>query len=287
MGEGWYRSVNALGRTVLGLLGTSVRVRGEEHVPRAGPVVLASVHVSFLDFMLIEKAALERDRLVRFLCRHDVWRAPLVGPVVGRAMDGMRHVPVDRAAPAAAYLAARRLLREGEADCHYPEAGNSHSLTVRALMPGAAALAAETGAPLVPLVVWGGQRVLPLGRDGRRPRPDLRRGSLVDVRFGEPLSISPGDRPATVTERLGHVLTDMLEAVQRLPGHRPAEGQWAPWYPAHLGGHAPDRRAALLLDDVPRPALAPTWGPEPTHYGEHHGDTAEASARGRLRRHPA
>jgi 1-acyl-sn-glycerol-3-phosphate acyltransferase len=283
MGEGWYRSVNVLGRAALSLLGTTVRVRGEEHLPRSGPVVLASVHVSFLDFVLIEKAAVERDRLVRFLCRHDVWRAPLVG----RAMDAMRHVPVDRAAPAAAYLTARRLLREGEAVCVFPEAGISHSLTVRALMPGAAALAAETGAPLVPVVVWGGQRVLPLGRDGRRPRPDLRRGSLVDVRFGEPLLEAAGADPRAVTDRLGHVLTEMLEAVQRLPGHRPAEGQWAPWYPAHLGGHAPNRRAALLLDDVPRSALAPSWGPSSTHYGEHHGDTAEAPTGGRLRRHPA
>jgi len=283
MGEGWYRSANAVGRAVLGLLDTTVRVRGEEHVPRSGPVLLASVHVSFLDFVLVEKAALERDRLVRFLCRHDVWSAPLVG----RVMDAMRHVPVDRAAPAAAYLGARRLLREGEAVCLFPEAGISHSLTVRPLMRGAAALAAETGAPLVPVVVWGGQRVLPLGRGGRRPRPDLRRGSLVDVRFGEPLAVAPGDGPTVVTERLGHVLTQMLESVQRLPGHRPAEGEWAPWYPAHLGGHAPDRRAALLLDDVPRSALMPSWGPPGTHYGEHHGDTAAAPAGGRVRRHPA
>lgn len=283
MNEGWYRSVNVLGRSVLRLLGITVRVRGEEHLPPAGPVVLASVHVSFLDFVLIEKAALERDRLVRFLCRHDVWSVP----PVARAMDGMRHVPVDRAAPAAAYLTARRLLREGEAVCVFPEAGISHSLTVRPLMRGAAALAAETGAPLVPVVVWGGQRVLPLGRDGRRPRPDLRRGSLVDVRLGAPLPARPGEGITEVTERLGHVLTAMLEEVQRLPGHRPAEGEWAPWYPAHLGGNAPDREAARLLDDVPRSALWPSWGPQTTHYGEHHGDTAEAPARGRLRRHPA
>ena len=142
----------------------------------------------------------------------------------------------------------------------------------------------------MPVVVWGGQRLLPLGRDGRRPRPDLRRGSLVDVRFGAPLRVSDGaDRAALteVTARLGHVLTEMLETVQRLPGHRPAQDEPAPWYPAHLGGDAPDRRAALLLDDVPRAALAPTWGPSPTHYGEQHGDPAEASARGRVRRHPA
>jgi hypothetical protein len=41
----------------------------------------------------------------------------------------------------------------------------------------------------------------------------------------------------------------------------PAPGEQAPWYPAHLGGHAPDRVEALALDDVPRSAVPPSWGP--------------------------
>ena len=257
MSEGWYRLATGLGRVVLRLLGITVRWRGEEHVPRTGPVVLACVHGSFLDFLLVERAALARGRLVRFLCRHDVWRAP----VVGTAMDRMRHVPVDRAAPAAAYLRARRLLEQGEAVCVFPEAGISPSFTVRAPMRGAAALARETGAPLVPVVVWGGQRVLTVGRDGRRPRLDLRGSHLVDVRFGSPSTVPEGADLVAATEALGRTLTTMLESVQRLPVHRPRDGEHAPWYPAHLGGHAPDRWTADVLDDVPRSAVRPTWGP--------------------------
>lgn len=259
MSEAWYRLTIGLGRAFLRLLGLRVRWQGEEHLPATGPVVLACVHVSFLDFLLVGKAALVRGRFVRFLCRHDVWKAPLVG----RVMDGMRHVPVDRQAPAAAYLRARHLLEQGEAVCVFPEAGISHSFTVRALMRGAAALARETGAPLVPVVVWGGQRVLTVGRGGRRPRPDLRRGRTVDVWFGPATTVPPGDDLVAATQALGHALTGMLEDVQRLPVHRPAVGEHAPWYPAHLGGHAPDRRAALALDDVPRSAVWPTWGPVP------------------------
>ena len=63
------------------------------------------------------------------------------------------------------------------------------------------------------------------------------------------------------TRRLGGRLTAMLEDVQRLPVHRPRTGEHAPWYPAHLGGHAPDRREALEYDVVPRTAVPPTWGP--------------------------
>ena len=64
-----------------------------------------------------------------------------------------------------------------------------------------------------------------------------------------------------VTAELGHRLFDGLEVLQRLPEHRPRPGEHAPWYPAHLGGHAPDRRAAVALDHVPNTAVPPSWGP--------------------------
>jgi hypothetical protein len=57
------------------------------------------------------------------------------------------------------------------------------------------------------------------------------------------------------------VLTDQLEALQRLPHHLPQPGVAAPWYPAHLGGHAPTRAEAAHLDVVPQSAVRPTWGP--------------------------
>lgn len=257
--DGWYRLAVAAGRLALRALDVRVRVDGLAHLPAAGPVLLAANHVSYPDFVFVSRAAWDRPRPVRFLCRHDIWQVPLVR----RAMAAMRHVPVDRAAPAAAYLAARRLLHEGEAVCAFPEAGISYSYTVRSLMPGTVALARETGAPVVPVTLWGSQRIWSVGRpvDGRGPRPDLTRGRLVDVRFGPPLAVSPGDDLAEATRRLGHALTTSLEDVQRLPEHRPRPGEPAPWHPAHLGGDAPDRREAAELDQVPRSAVTPTWGP--------------------------
>jgi hypothetical protein len=41
----------------------------------------------------------------------------------------------------------------------------------------------------------------------------------------------------------------------------PAPGEHAPWYPAHLGGHALTRAGARPHDVVPRSAIRPTWGP--------------------------
>ena len=260
MSDRVYRATNVLGRTVLGLLGVRTRWTGIEHLPDQGPVLLAATHVSYPDFLMIEQAAVQRCRFVRFMCRHDVWHLP----IVRTAMDRMQHVPVDRQAPAGAYVAARRLLRAGEAVGAFPEAGVSYSYTVRSLMPGVAALARETGVPVVPVALWGSQRVWSVGlpdERGRGPRPSLVRGRRVDVSFGEPLTIGPSDDIAEWTRTLGSVLTGQLEALQRLPHHRPRPGEHAPWYPAHLGGHAPTRAEAAHLDVVPRSAVSPTWGP--------------------------
>lgn len=257
--EGWYRATVLLGRLALRAVDLRTYVEGAENLPASGPVIIAAPHVAYPDFVTLAGAALTRGRRVRFLTRHDVWHLP----VVRRAMTGMKHVPVDREAPAAAYLAARRLLREGEAVGIFPEAGISYSYTVRALMPGVARLAQETGAPVVPAAQWGIQRLWSVARPvgGRQPRPAPRRGLRNDLRFGPPLHVPAEIDPRAWTAELGEVLTELLEELQGRPHHRPRPGQHAPWYPAHLGGHAPDREEARALDRVPRSAVRPSWGP--------------------------
>jgi 1-acyl-sn-glycerol-3-phosphate acyltransferase len=263
MDEACYRAANRLGRAAMRALRVETRTHGVEHLPTHGPVLMAATHVSYPDFLFLQEAALERARLVRFMCRHDVWRVP----GVRTAMDRMRHVPVDREAPAGAYLAARRLLREGEAVCAFPEAGISYSYTVRALMRGVAGLARETGVPVVPVALWGSQRIWSVGRPderGREPRPDLTRGRRVDVALGEPVTVAPGDDLTEWTRDLGRRLTSLLEGLQGLAHHQPRPGERASWHPAHLGGAAPTRLEARDLDSVPRSAVPPTWGPPTT-----------------------
>jgi hypothetical protein len=131
-------------------------------------------------------------------------------------------------------------------------------------MRGVASLARETGVPVVPVALWGSQRLWSVGRpdaDGRGPRPDLTRRRRVDVTFGAPVHAGAGEDLTEWTRRLGETLTIQLERLQALPHHRPGPGEHAPWHPAHLGGHAPDRREAVLLDSVPRSAVLPSWGP--------------------------
>lgn len=247
-----YPAVTGAARGLFRALGLRITLEGDQHVPRTGPVVIASNHVSFLDFLLVGLAARSSERRVRFLARYDVWANPLARPL----MNAMRHVPVDRAAPAAAYLRARALLREGEAVGIFPEAGISTSYTVRALMPGAVALAGETGAPLLPMAVWGPQRLLTAGQP-----LDLRRGRPVSLKVGEPVHVSRHADVRLDTERLGERLQSLLDELQRRPVHQPRVGEPAPWHPAHLSGGAPWPEEARQVESVPSSSIVPTWAP--------------------------
>ena len=127
-----------------------------------------------------------------------------------------------------------------------------------------ASLARETGAPVVPVAIWGAQRIYSVGvpdARGKEPRPDFTRGRRIDVSFGAPVRIGAEEDLTAWTCRLGALLTEQLESLQRLPHHVPSPGEVASWYPAHLGGHAPTRAEAAHLDVVPRSAIRPTWGP--------------------------
>jgi hypothetical protein len=82
------------------------------------------------------------------------------------------------------------------------------------------------------------------------------------------MTVPEGADLAAATRALGRRLHDGLEALQRLPEHQPRPGEWAPWHPAHLGGHGVERTASFALDGMPRAAISPDWGP-----GQHLGST--------------
>jgi 1-acyl-sn-glycerol-3-phosphate acyltransferase len=239
-----YPAASVAARLMFRALGLRIVIDGADRIPRTGPVVLASTHVSYLDFTLVGLAA--RPRRVRFLTREDAFGHWAAGPF----LRAMRHVPVDRAAPAAAYLTSRRLLCAGEAVGIFPEAGISQAYDVRELMPGAVALAAETGAPLVPLAIWGPQRIA----TARRPL-DLTRGRPVSISVAEPLVFVRDTDVVAATVDLGVQLQAMVDRLQTLPRHQPAPGEDAPWHPAHLGGTAPTRAEAAPRESSPRSAI--------------------------------
>lgn len=226
-----YPPVVGAARSVLRLMDWHMDVTGAEHLPRTGGVVVACNHVSYFDYVFLGLTVTRHTgRYVRFLAKREIFDNPVGGPF----MRSMAHISVDRARGSGAYATATAALEHGEILGVFPEATISRSFTVKQLKTGAARLAAAGRAPLLPMAVWGGQRLWTKGR----PR-DFRRHVPISVEIGEPLRPQPGDDPAKVTAELRERMSALAENVQRNYPERPVSKSDEWWQPAYLGGSAP------------------------------------------------
>ena len=222
-----YPPVLLVGYGAFAALGLKVRVHGGEHLPRAGGAVLASNHVSYLDFIFAGFAARPSRRLVRFMAKDSVFHHRVAGPI----MRSMHHIPVDRAAGAASYAHAVESLRAGEVVGVFPEATMSRSFEPKSFKTGAVRMAQEADVPLVPMALWGTQRLWCYDR-----RSSMRQfGVPVEIHVGPP--VDPTGDPEQATARLRAAVIDLVARAQEgYPDD--GVGQW--WHPARLGGTAPE-----------------------------------------------
>ena len=147
--------------------------------------MLASNHVSYLDFIFAGFGALPAKRLTRFMAKHEIFANKIAGPL----MRGMHHIPVDRSAGQASYQQALSALRDGEIVGIFPEATISRSFTVKDIKSGANRMAHEAGVPLIPVALWGTQRLWTKGR----PKNLTQRHVPVTILIGEPIEPSADD----------------------------------------------------------------------------------------------
>jgi 1-acyl-sn-glycerol-3-phosphate acyltransferase len=236
-----YPPILLVARGVFFGLGISFDLVGSEHIPRTGGGVLASNHVSYLDFTFCGLAARPSKRLVRFMAKDSTFTHKLSGPL----MRGMHHIPVDRSAGAAAYDRAVADLRAGEIVGVFPEATISRSFVLKDFKTGAARMAAAAGVPLIPMATWGGQRIYTKGH----PR-DLSRGKAVTLAVGEPFIPAPDDDPVRATEELKRRVGLLVEGLQRTYPQAPADESDRWWLPRYLDGTAPTLDEANALDDA-------------------------------------
>ena len=218
------------------VLDLKIEIDGAQHIPKTGGAVLASNHVSYLDFIFCGLGAQPAGRLVRFMAKKEVFANRIAGPL----MRGMRHISVDRGAGTAAFRQAVTALRNGEVVGVFPEGTVSVSFTVAELKSGAARLARSARVPLIPMAVWGPHRLWTKGR----PRTLTRRHVPVRILIGEPVTPGPGEGPDETTARLRARLVELVDKAQREYPDRPSGPDDTWWLPAHLGGSAPLPHAA-------------------------------------------
>lgn len=229
-----YRSIIGLARAVFFAQGLKFDVKGDEHIPSEGGAVIAINHTGYMDFTYAGLPVRTPKRYIRFMAKKEVFDDKISGPI----MRALEHIPVDRSAGADSYLAAVDYLRRGELVGVYPEATISRSFEIKEFKSGAARMAIEAGVPIIPMVIWGAQRVWTKGYPKRLGRTN----TPISIAVGEP--IQPFEPASELTAKLHATMQDMLLELQKNYTHEPG----AYWVPARLGGSAPTLAEADAMD---------------------------------------
>lgn len=166
-----------------------MEISGTEHIPASGPAIIVGNHRSYFDPAALAMAIARTDRTVRFLGKKEVFDAPVVGQIA-TAMGGIR---VERGTGSDAPLqAAADALEAGDLVAIMPQGtiprGRSFYDTKLKGRWGAARLAAMTGAPVIPVGLWGTEKVWP--RSARVPNVlNVVTPPLVTVTVGPPVTL--------------------------------------------------------------------------------------------------
>jgi putative phosphoserine phosphatase/1-acylglycerol-3-phosphate O-acyltransferase len=204
-------------------------IDGTDNIPAEGPAIIVGNHRSYFDPMAMGLALSQRGRPVRFLGKKEVFDAPIIGQAM-RAMGGIR---VERGTgsdePLAAAAAA---LAGGELVAMMPQGtiprGPAFFDPVLKGRWGAAKLAKLSKVPVIPVGMWGTERVW--ARSERLPNVlRLANPPLVTIRVGEPVELKHASADAD-TKRIMAAITALLPPEARLK-RIPTEEELARTYP--------------------------------------------------------
>lgn len=233
-----YTPVIGFARLLFALQGLRFTVTGAEHIPREGGAVIVMNHLSYLDFAYAGLVARPNKRVIRFMCKDTIFTHPVAGPL----MRGMKHIPVDRESGSASFREALKALKAGELVGVFPEATISRSFELKEFKSGALRMAQAARVPIVPIVLWGSQRVWTKGHPKRLGRTN----TPIILSAGEPIRVERGQRPAEVETLLRQRMQEMLDAAQAM--YPPLTGSDLVFQPARLGGTAPTLQEAGRMD---------------------------------------
>ncbi|QDQ96364.1 1-acyl-sn-glycerol-3-phosphate acyltransferase [Tomitella fengzijianii] len=276
-----YGSIIRIAKGVFALEGLRFTRTGSRNIPTSGGAVITINHTGYMDFTYAGYPAFDVGRFIRFMAKKEVFDHKVSGPL----MRGMRHIPVDRASGGGSYAEAVERLRAGELVGVFPEATISRSFELKGFKTGAARMALEAGVPIVPLVIWGSQRVWTKGH-----RKNLGRTNLpILIRAGE--RIAPEGTPEELTDRVKVAMTRILDELRAEYaaefGPYPAGAYWVP---RSLGGGAPSLAEATALDEADtaarrarREEAAGRGAEGPAVGGGRRGRDDDGGARGRMR----
>ena len=235
MAELVYQPVIRLVKTFWKYLDLRFTFYGQAHIPAKGPAILAMNHIGYLDFAIAGTAVLPSGRLVRFMAKKELFTHPITGPL----MRGMKHIKVDRENGGPSFVAALKALHKGEIVGIFPEATISQSFDLKDMKSGVIRLARESGAPILPTVIWGSQRIW----TKKVPRDLKRKSYPIFVSIGAPIYVNDGESNEVCLNRLFAAMQELLNELHKDYPDSPIGQRWAP---ASLGGTAPTKQELAI-----------------------------------------
>ena len=178
------------------------------NVPQAGPAILAPNHFSFLDHFFL---GVFIRRKVRFMAKSQLFKRPMQWIYYHGGVFPVRRGHRDEEA----FKTAETILDRGGCVAMYCEGGRSRTgrLAERA-KPGIGRLALESGAPIVPVAIYGSQKV----RNWKRLQ-----FSKVTIRYGKPFRFERVEAPTR--EQQQAVADEVLDEIKRLYSELDAHGR--------------------------------------------------------------
>lgn len=209
-------------------------IDGVDNIPNAGPAIVVGNHRSYFDTVAMAVTIARSNRTVRFLGKKEVFDAPIIGQLAA-ALGGIR---VDRGTGSDEPLrAAAEALERGEMVALMPQGtiprGKAFFDPKLRGRWGAARLAAMTHAPVIPIGMWGTEKVWP--RSARLPNVfNVTNPPLVTVRVGAAVDLKYRS-PDADTRRIMQALMDLLPEESRIR-HQPTDEEIALSTPPNYRG---------------------------------------------------
>jgi len=162
------------------LLVTSRDVQGRDNVPKTGPLILTSNHLNNADPPILTGSF---PRQISWMTKAEWFKTPLVGWMFKQG--GM--IPVRRfEADLQALRQSQEVLKQGRVLGMFPEGTRSKNKQLKQGEPGSALIALRSGAPVLPVAIWGTENV-------RLPRDIIGR-TRAHIRIGKPYTLPRAGR---------------------------------------------------------------------------------------------
>jgi 1-acyl-sn-glycerol-3-phosphate acyltransferase len=216
----WRRLVVILVKPPLVLM-TRRTWRGMEHVPPAGGVIIVQNHISHADPFASAHFIYDSGRWPQYLAKASVFKIPVAGWLLRKVWQ----IPVERGGVEAARSldTLTAAIEAGGAVVIYPEGTTTKEPDLWPMRgkTGAARLALATGAPVIPVVTWGPERVF----DPRTAKLRIRPSMPVTVVAGQPIDLSrwAGTTPTreVLTEMTDEIMLRLCDLLAEIRGGTP------------------------------------------------------------------